>query len=385
MKRTPARPRPTSECTTPLPLGSHDTAGRGQALAHGDARKSTTAKVSTAKAASALPPSAKSPLPVEKRKGKTSRPNTTAFPSPSKSAKGKEKTVRNKSSGYISDSDSSGASDDADDNTPAQVISNVHADSEGNMETSSGMGMRTQAIVKEEREITESACRKQLATLRSEDKRPPPPMTAATFASTFRLPNEGINSHKLKIGRDISKEEVEDVFGQEKSKNGFALAEKLTATQRKEAENLYCLCYQKPFAPTHVAKEFAIGFVLDKVQHKKVNWAEFAAETNVGQRNSYTRRLRGCVQRLASVLEVPEEEIYRDTGFSDYAEKSLGKISTGNALRHILEEGASKDNFQVPYSIVSTEGADSELIAARYSFPYCCRKLLFQCLVVVVD
>lgn len=91
------------------------------------------------------------------------------------------------------------------------------------------------------------------------------------------------------------------------------------------------------------------------------------------------------MQRLASVLEVPEEEIYRDTGFSEYAEKSLGKISTGNALRHILEEGASKDNFQVPYSIVSTEGADSELIAARYSFPYCCRKLLFQCLVVVVD
>ena len=243
--------------------------------------------------------------------------------------------------------------------------------------------MRTQEIAKEEREITKFVYRKQLATLRSEDKHPPWLMIVATFTSTFRLPNEGINSHKLKIGRDISKEEVEDVFGQKKSKNGFAMAEKLTSTQQKEAKKLYCLCYQKAFASTHVAKEFAIEFVLDKVQHKKVNWANFAAETNVGQQNSYTQRLRGCMQRLASVLEVLVEEIYKDEGFNEYADKSLDKMFVGNAPRHILKEGASKDNFHAPYSIVNSEGADLELLATRYNFPYYCHKLLFQYLVVM--
>ena len=91
-------------------------------------------------------------------------------------------------------------------------------------------------------------------------------MSADTFASVFCLPHQGMNTHKMKIGRDISLQEVEDVFGPEKSKNGFSLGEKLIANQRKEAETLYCLCYQKPFAPTHVAKEFAIGFVLHKVR-----------------------------------------------------------------------------------------------------------------------
>jgi len=54
-------------------------------------------------------------------------------------------------------------------------------------------------------------------------------------------------------------DEVEAVFGEEKTKNGFHLGEKLSPQLRREAEKLYYKCYQKPFAPKHVAKEFAIG------------------------------------------------------------------------------------------------------------------------------
>ena len=74
----------------------------------------------------------------------------------------------------------------------------------------------------------------------------------------------------MKIEKGNSLEEVEAVFGQEKSRNGFLLAKKLTKDMRKTVERLYYACYQKHQAPAHVAKEFAIGTVLDKVQQKKV-------------------------------------------------------------------------------------------------------------------
>ena len=97
-------------------------------------------------------------------------------------------------------------------------------------------------------------------------------MTEDVFATVFRLPQDEVNTHKLRIGKDISLEEVEALFGKEKAQNGFSVAEKLSTILRKEAKKLYCLCYQKTYPTLHVAKEFAISFILQHVKQDKVNW-----------------------------------------------------------------------------------------------------------------
>ena len=144
----------------------------------------------------------------------------------------------------------------------------------------------------------------------------------------FGLYNDGINLHKMKIGKGIIKAEVEEVFGAEKSRNGFLLAEKLSKDLRRAAERLYCVSYQKSQTPGHVAKEFAIDVVLDKVQKKEVNWAEFASETNLAQRRSYTRRLKGWIQTLAELRNVPMKEVYDSEGFSEFAGTEGEKLHT---------------------------------------------------------
>jgi len=47
----------------------------------------------------------------------------------------------------------------------------------------------------------------------------------------------------MKIGKGIILEEVEEVFGKEKSRNGFLLVEKLLREMRKATKRLYCTCY----------------------------------------------------------------------------------------------------------------------------------------------
>lgn len=113
----------------------------------------------------------------------------------------------------------------------------------------------------------------------------------------------------MKIEKDITLEEVEEVFDKEKSRNGFLLAEKLNKDLRKVVERLYCVCYLRGQTPGHVAKEFAIGIVLDKVRKEEVNWAEFASETNVAQRKSYCRRLKDMT-KVGCRLNIIQMAIY---------------------------------------------------------------------------
>jgi hypothetical protein len=69
-----------------------------------------------------------------------------------------------------------------------------------------------------------------------------------------------------------------------------------------------------------VAKEFAIGFVLQHVKQEKVNWVAFAMETNSDQRKSYMRRVRLWISRLADVLQAEVLDLYDDEGFMEYVE-----------------------------------------------------------------
>lgn len=362
MKRTPARPRPPSQL-------QEETGGDLEAPAGANARKNTTSTANTIPAAVAPPSLRKSPLPVEKGK-RRSATNTTSrgVPGPTRSAKEKESPARKRksASAEASGSESSGTFAATDDSLATRGNSGIHGESEENHATSNAHSRRLKLPgYVHSRELTESLCKKQLAALRAKDKRPPPPMTAEMFADTFRLPHRGINSHKQKIGRDIALEEVEAVFGPEKSKNGFSLAEKLSATLRKDAEKLYCLCYQKPYAPVHVAKEFAIGFVLDKVQRKDVNWAEFAAETNEGQRKSYSRRLRGCIARLATALDVPTDDLYEKEGFGDYAEKDVHKFSVGDVKCEGGWDGSSGVDVKTRLSLHYAGSPDPHVLAHK--------------------
>ena len=77
-------------------------------------------------------------------------------------------------------------------------------------------------------------------------------------------------------------------FGEEKGRNGFLLTEKLAPALRKEVEGLYCQIYQKTLCSAHIGKELAMGWIL-QMQGKSVNWAGFAAKTNLGQRRSFAR------------------------------------------------------------------------------------------------
>jgi hypothetical protein len=143
-------------------------------------------------------------------------------------------------------------------------------------------------------------------------------MSAKIFAIVFQLLQEGVNTHRLKITKDISLDEVESLFGKEKARNGFSLAERLSPALKKDAEKLYCVCYQKPHAAHHVAKEFAIGFVLQNVKQQKVTWVAFATETNKLQRTSYMRRVRVWITRLAEILQVHVANLYTTEGFTEY-------------------------------------------------------------------
>jgi hypothetical protein len=202
---------------------------------------------------------------------------------------------------------------------------------------------------KKEREFMEAECRRQLASLRAADKRRPQAMSADIFATVFDLSREGVNIHKLKIGNDISLDEVESLFGKEKARNGFSLAERLSPALRKEAEKLYCVCYQKPYAANHVAKEFAIGFVLEKVKNKKVNWAAFAPQTNQLQRSSYMRRIRLWITRLAEILEVHVSTLYATKGFTDYVDVKKEKALLVELYGTVVVEGVSQGDPRGPY------------------------------------
>lgn len=190
-------------------------------------------------------------------------------------------------------------------------------------------------------------------------------MTAVTFASTFNLTNAGINSHKLKIGRDITLEEVEDVFREENAKNGFSLGEKLSSSLQKDAERLYCLCYQKPFASAHVAKEFAIEFVLDKVKQQQVNWAEFAVETNLAHRKSYSRRVRACILRLATTFGALEKDIFEEEGFVEYAPESKEKLALTNDQSDLDDQRSRALDVAVVLVCDDHGSRNSAILAAR--------------------
>jgi hypothetical protein len=118
------------------------------------------------------------------------------------------------------------------------------------------------------REYTEVECRYQLTQLNHPSKRPPTVMTEDIFSAASKLGRDGVNPHRLRMEKDMSLADVEALFGQEKGRNGFLLAERLPPSLRKEVESLYCQCYQKPHPSIHIGKELAMGWTLQSKGHQ---------------------------------------------------------------------------------------------------------------------
>ena len=338
-----------------------DTGGsQGAGTAALEGRRPIAVKDNTKKNHLSMPPPSKSGA-MDKKERKADMTTSSTLEGPSKSSREKEASQRKKTTAVLeSGSSSSGIS------APLEkAASDGEGDSDFQDDKVVAHALRKPQRKREEkteREFTEYECLKQLAALKTADKRPPPAMSADTFAFRFGLHNEGINSHRVKIGKSITLEEVEHVFEKEKSRNGFLLAEKLSTEMRKDAEKLYCLCYQRNHVPAHVAKEFAIGFVLDKVQHKGVNWAEFASKTNLAQRRSYCRRLKVWIQGLASLRNVPIIDVYNSEGFSDYIDTEFDKLRMVNVHGFLGSEGATGQVGTTPPSFQALSALDTAFL-----------------------
>lgn len=150
-------------------------------------------------------------------------------------------------------------------------------------------------------------------------------MTEDIFHSSCKLQRDGLNPHRLRMDKDVKKSDVKSFFGdEEKGRNGFLLAKRLTPALRKEVEELYCKIYQKTICATHVGKELAMGWTL-QTQGKSINWAGFAAETNLGQRKSFARRVKMWLIRLAAALGKMFVQVAQEEVLSKYLDVAVDK------------------------------------------------------------
>lgn len=164
-------------CAPPASDGDEESGREQQAPPAPYTRKNSTSKVNSAKALRATVPPGKSPVPAEKKTRTPMQTDSIAATDPSKSPKGKGTAAgkRKCTSEYASDSSSSGTTAPADSNG-GRENSEMHVQSEENLDVSSGPSQQFQRAKKvEERSIVESACRKQLTSLKSENRRPLPP------------------------------------------------------------------------------------------------------------------------------------------------------------------------------------------------------------------
>lgn len=205
-----------------------------------------------------------------------------------------------------------------------QVSSDTESDASGNEEEEQEASEEFRSPKLKRKKTASSAvvfdedeCRRQLNLLSQASRRPPTAMSEDIFYTSCKLTRDGLNPHRLKIDKDVPLTDVEALFGVEKGRNGFLLAEKLTPALRKEVESLYCQIYQRTQCPTHIGKELAMGWTL-QTKGESINWAGFAAETNLGQRQSYARRAKTWLTRLAEAQKKTFEEVAKAEVISKY-------------------------------------------------------------------
>ena len=124
----------------------------------------------------------------------------------------------------------------------------------------------------------------------------PPPLRDVAFFVSAGLSDSGINPHRMKCGREVSKAQLEALFGKEATRSNYRYTDCRDIRVREKVERIWPLCYGRKGMEgvKLLSLEFAMGIVADELK-KKVDWAAFAEETNRTQRSKFTKRLNKLV------------------------------------------------------------------------------------------
>ena len=124
---------------------------------------------------------------------------------------------------------------------------------------------------------------------RIDDLGKPPPARTKEFFVHLGLSGLGSNPHRLRAGKDVSREDLKVLLGEPTDRHQYKYDNCEDYDVRNWMESIWPLIYSKPrMNPNRlVSEQFAMGVYLDKRKKLPVNWASFAAETNGTQIRKY--------------------------------------------------------------------------------------------------
>lgn len=128
---------------------------------------------------------------------------------------------------------------------------------------------------------------------RAETMKRPPPKRDLDYFVSVGLSDEGLNPHRMKCGREVTKAQLEAVFGREATRSNYRYTDCRIVRVTDRVEKIWPLCYGRNGMDgvKLISLEFAMGIVAEE-HNKDVAWASFAEETNRTQRSKYTKRVK---------------------------------------------------------------------------------------------
>ena len=168
-------------------------------------------------------------------------------------------------------------------------------------------------------------------------KRPLPKRDLDHFMSVG-LSDKGVNPHRMKCGREVSKIQLEAMFGKEATRSNYRYTDCHIVRITDRVEKIWPLCCGRNGMDgvKLISLEFAMGIVVEE-HNIKVDWASFAEETNQTQRSKYTKRVKKLLSNAQEQgVSIPLTKL------------NVGKANSGKLVK--LEDDA---NFA---SIVGNSG-----------------------------
>lgn len=121
----------------------------------------------------------------------------------------------------------------------------------------------------------------------------PPPQKDFQYFVKIRLNGTMNNLHRLIARCEVSNEKLVEIYGKTTSHSSFWYTKCCDPAIKSKVEHIWPLCYGKAKVPSSklIAKEFALGIVLEKKFSKDVSWVAFVEETNSNQHSKFFKQL----------------------------------------------------------------------------------------------
>jgi len=104
------------------------------------------------------------------------------------------------------------------------------------------------------------------------------------FKDVHKLPHEGINPHRLRIGKDVLELEMVQLFGPTRGRSRYSFADVHDEKVLDRVKELYPIVYGKLIVPKFkLLWEFAKGIMAKLVKKILVIWVSFSHEININQ------------------------------------------------------------------------------------------------------